>query len=106
MCLIFLLLHLFWYFECVDRLCVLQPPPPSTNPDELPPPPPPPVSEERSALLASIQKFNKNGLKKTVTVDKSKPFIGKGSGGSGDSGSRPPPVGARPGTLLFIPFFF
>ena len=52
------------------------PPPPST-----PAPPPTPVSGSgnpttaRTALLGSITNFKKSGLKKAVTVDKSKPKI-------------------------------
>lgn len=52
-------------------------PPPPPPPGGPPPPPtfsmPPPASNDRSALLKSIQKGAK--LKKTVTVDKSGPMI-------------------------------
>jgi len=47
--------------------------------------PPPAKAPERKGLLNSIEGFKKGGLKKTVTVDKSKPMIEpeKGSGGGG-----------------------
>merc|ERR1719206_1614704 len=45
------------------------PPPQSLSP---PAPPPPSGDKARGALLGSISAFNKGGLKKTVTVDKSK----------------------------------
>ena len=54
------------------------PPPPSTAPAPPPPAPssaPPPSSSGRGALLSSITGFQKGGLKKTVTVDKSAPKL-------------------------------
>ena len=66
------------------------PPPPPPAPIAPPPPPPgapppPPVApppsgagnnnQARTALLGSITSFQKGGLKKTVTVDKSKPKV-------------------------------
>ena len=58
------------------------PPPPSANRMSAPvPPPPPPVpsgsssTPDRSQLLSSIAGFSKNGLKKTVTNDRSKPKV-------------------------------
>ncbi|XP_071155726.1 PX domain-containing protein kinase-like protein isoform X1 [Mytilus edulis] len=59
------------------------PPPPPGAPAPPPPPPPtsgpaappPPASNERGALLGSIQNFSKGGLKKAVTVDKSAPKV-------------------------------
>jgi hypothetical protein len=60
-------------------------------------------------LLSSIQNFNKSKLKKTVTVDKSKPVIGKSGGGGGSEsgirggggggGFRSPPQGGLMGDL-------
>eukprot|EP00058_Branchiostoma_floridae_P008986 XP_002594474.1 hypothetical protein BRAFLDRAFT_87663 [Branchiostoma floridae] len=47
------------------------PPPPAAGP----PPPMPSSSGERGALLSSICGFSKAGLKKAVTVDKSKPVF-------------------------------
>jgi hypothetical protein len=54
------------------------PPPPAPSAPAAPPPPPPPVvsSAGRGGLLSSIQGF-KGGLKKVVTVDKSKPVFNK-----------------------------
>ena len=53
------------------------PPPPPSAP--VPPPAPTPGSGNattaRTALLGSITNFKKSGLKKAVTVDKSKPKI-------------------------------
>ena len=55
------------------------PPPPPPPAAAAPPPPPPSVSApstggvDRSQLLSSISGFSKGALKKTVTVDKSKP---------------------------------
>jgi len=79
------------------------PPPPRPNAvEDTASSSPPPASGERSALLSSIQSFNKNKLKKTVTVDKSKPVLGKSGGGGGtESGPHTPPIGARPGILPF-----
>lgn len=56
------------------------PPPPPPPAPGAPPPPPPPVAVARpaagrGALLDSIEGFKKGGLKKTVTVDKSKPLL-------------------------------
>ena len=56
----------------------MAPPPPAPP---LAPPPPIPNSAPnqggtaRTALLGSITAFNKGGLKKAVTVDKSKPKV-------------------------------
>ena len=65
---------------------VAPPPPPSAPPPPppsapIPPPAPAPGSGSgnptaaRTALLGSINNFKKSGLKKAVTVDKSKPKI-------------------------------
>jgi chemotaxis response regulator CheB len=54
---------------------------------------------ERSALLASIQSFNKSKLKKTVTVDKSKPVITK-SGENAPRGAVGVGVSGGGGTAL------
>ena len=55
------------------------PPPPVATPTDVPPTPDAPPAdgsgEGRSALLGSIQGFNKQGLKKTDTVDKAAPRI-------------------------------
>eukprot|EP01102_Stenamoeba_stenopodia_P017853 TRINITY_DN645_c0_g5_i1.p1 TRINITY_DN645_c0_g5~~TRINITY_DN645_c0_g5_i1.p1 ORF type:complete len:649 (-),score=164.41 TRINITY_DN645_c0_g5_i1:183-2129(-) len=61
------------------------PPPPApkatSKPGGPPPPPPPPgptpppATGGRKNLLSSIEGFSKNGLKKTVTVDKSGPLL-------------------------------
>jgi len=40
----------------------------------------------RNALLGSINNFSKNGLKKTVTNDRSAPIVAKDSGGGGGGG--------------------
>lgn len=72
-----------------DESITIQSPLPTPTPAPLAPPPPPPtapppvpVSQQtgssgtaRTALLGSIASFNKNGLKKAVTVDKSKPKV-------------------------------
>ncbi|XP_031561283.1 PX domain-containing protein kinase-like protein [Actinia tenebrosa] len=58
-------------------------PPPPQAPTAPPPPAtqqparstPPPSSQGRGALLSSISSFKKGGLKKAVTVDKSKPKL-------------------------------
>lgn len=59
-------------------------PPPPKTPAQPPPPPSqppaqkaslPPKSSERGALLSSICDFKKGGLKKTETIDKSKPNL-------------------------------
>ncbi|GAM25957.1 hypothetical protein SAMD00019534_091320, partial [Acytostelium subglobosum LB1] len=52
------------------------PKPPAGGPPPPPGPPPPANAPPRGALLSSIEGFSKNGLKKTVTVDKSGPLIG------------------------------
>jgi len=71
------------------------PGPPEAPPGPPAPPPAPKVSSaapERANLLGSITGFNKNGLKKAVTVDKSSPIV-KGekatSGGGGGGGGGP-----------------
>jgi len=54
------------------------PPPPSAAPPPPPAPssaPPPSGEKSRGALLGSISSFSKGGLKKVVTVDKSKPKV-------------------------------
>lgn len=54
------------------------PPPPLAAPPPPPAPssaPPPSGDKTRGALLGSISSFKKGGLKKTVTVDKSKPKV-------------------------------
>jgi hypothetical protein len=46
----------------------------------------PPPAAGRGALLSSINGFNKGGLKKAKTVDKSAPVVSKDSGGGGGGG--------------------
>ncbi|EFA84533.1 vasodilator-stimulated phosphoprotein, partial [Heterostelium album PN500] len=99
------------------------PAPPAAPPAPKPPappaaPPPPAVSGGgggggRSGLLSSIEGFSKNGLKKTVTVDKSSPLIGNNnastpapapsSGGAAGGGGAPKammPMGGGGGNIM------
>jgi len=65
----------------------------------------PPPAAGRGALLSSINGFNKGGLKKAKTVDKSAPIVSKdsSSGGGGDGGRKGSSSG---GTLPLVRFFF
>ncbi|EGC36309.1 hypothetical protein DICPUDRAFT_91862 [Dictyostelium purpureum] len=82
------------------------PPAPPAPPKPPGPPPPPPAAGApkpasgagRGALLGSIENFSKNGLKKTVTVDKSNPLIGNTPAAPAPSsgGSTPASGGSTP----------
>ncbi len=71
-------------------MCMSAPPPPPSAAASSAPSPP---SGGNSALLAGIQGFGKNALKKVVTVDKSSPIVGKKDEPAAAAGGAKPAVG-------------